>query len=499
MQLTIDNISKAFGDNAVLKGIDLRIDGGEVVALVGENGAGKSTLTRIISGVYRPDGGSLSIDGETVAFRGPQDAMSRGIQVIYQEFRQNLFPNLSVAQNLYVKEEGRQFGRFLVSRKAMASEARKSLSALGMRIDPNAPVGRLGVAEQQMVEIAKAIGHHLNVLILDEPTAALDDRESEALFAQVKRLRSDGVGVVYISHRLDEVFMLADRIVVLRDGVVALTGATADLTPDQVVSAMVGRAVDDFYPKSHNAQEGAPALSLRGLSLPGAFDDVTLDVRPGEVLGLGGVLGSGRGTLLRALFGLERVTAGSIAISGRTVRPASPSAAIRAGIAYLTPERGTDGLCPQRSVAENVSLAAVGDFTAPAGFVRRRPERKAVGDVMRGLKVRAASPEVPVGTLSGGNQQKALFGKWVMTRPKVLLMEEPTRGVDVGAKTEIYRIINELTEQGVAVILVSSDLPELIAMSDRVLVMRAGRVTAELTGDHITQQAVLEHALEVVS
>lgn len=361
MQLTIDNVSKAFGDNAVLKGIDLRIDGGEVVALVGENGAGKSTLTRIISGVYRPDGGSLSIDGETVAFRGPQDAMSRGIQVIYQEFRQNLFPNLSVAQNLYVKEEGRQFGRFLVSRKAMAKEATKSLSALGMRIDPHAPVGRLGVAEQQMVEIAKAIGHHLNVLILDEPTAALDDRESEALFAQVKRLRSDGVGVVYISHRLDEVFMLADRIVVLRDGVVALTGATSDLTPDQVVAAMVGRAVDDFYPKSHNSREGEPALSLRGLTLPGAFEDVTLDVRPGEVLGLGGVLGSGRGTLLRALFGLERVTAGSIAITGRTVRPGSPSSAIRAGIAYLTPDRGTDGaLSPEIRRRERLACGCRG-------------------------------------------------------------------------------------------------------------------------------------------
>ncbi|MGZ6800739.1 MAG: ATP-binding cassette domain-containing protein, partial [Mycobacteriaceae bacterium] len=231
----------------------------------------------------------------------------------------------------------------------------------------------------------------------------------------------------------------------------------------------------------------------------GAFEDITLDVRPGEVLGLGGVLGSGRGTLLRALFGLERATTGSIAIDGRTVRPTSPSSAIRAGIAYLTPERGTDGLCAQRSVAENISLAAIGHFSARAGFVRRRPERQAVGDVMRGLKVRAASPDIPVGTLSGGNQQKALFGKWVMTRPKVLLMEEPTRGVDVGAKTEIYRIINELTAQGVAVILVSSDLPELIAMSDRVLVMRAGRINAELTGDHITQQAVLEHALEVVS
>jgi ABC-type sugar transport system ATPase subunit len=293
--------------------------------------------------------------------------------------------------------------------------------------------------------------------------------------------------------------MLADRIVVLRDGVVALTGATADLRPEQVVAAMVGRAVDDFYPKDVNVRDAAPALTLRDLTLPGSFENITLDVRPGEVLGLGGVLGSGRGTLLRALFGLERATTGTIAIDGRTVRPKAPSSAIRAGIAYLTPERGTDGLCAQRSVAENISLAAIDHFSAWAGFVQRRPERQAVGDIMDSLKVRAASLDIPVGALSGGNQQKALFGKWVMTHPKVLLMEEPTRGVDVGAKTEIYRIINELTAQGVAIVLVSSDLPELIAMSDRVLVMRAGRISAELTGEHITQQAVLEHALEVVS
>lgn len=499
MKFTVEGVHKSFADNAVLKGVDLTINGGEVVALVGENGAGKSTLTRVIAGVYRPDRGNLTIDGQPVAFRGPQDAMARGMQVIYQEFRQNLFPHLSVAQNLYVKEEGRQFGRVLVSKKQMAKKAADSMAALGMPVDPHTPVGRLGVAEQQMVEIAKAIGHDLNILILDEPTAALDDRESEALFNQVRRLRGDGVGVVYISHRLDEVFSLADRIVVLRDGVVALSGPTKELALDQVVAAMVGRTVDDFYPKDVNVREERAALAVRDLSLTGAFEDITLEVKPGEVLGIGGVLGSGRGYLLRALFGLERVTGGTITISGRLVRPGNPSAAIRAGIAYLTPDRGTDGLCAQRSVAENVSLAALGRYTSAFGFVRRRGEREAVTDVMRDLKVRATSPDVPVSALSGGNQQKTLFGKWVMTRPTVLLMEEPTRGVDVGAKTEIYRIINELTAEGVAIVLVSSDLPELVAMSDRVLVMRAGRINAELTGERISQQAVLEYALEVVS
>lgn len=499
MKLSVHGVRKAFADNEVLKGVDLAINGGEVVALVGENGAGKSTLTRVISGVHRPDSGRVEVDGEAVTFRHPQDAMARGIQVIYQEFRHNLFPHLSVAENLFVKEDGRRFGRVLVSRKEMARAASAAMADLGMDLDPHQRVGRLGVAEQQMVEIAKAMGHDLKVLVLDEPTAALDDRESEALFTQVRRLREDGVGVVYISHRLDEVFALADRVVVLRDGVVALSGRTGDLTRDQVVAAMVGRTVDDFYPKAANARPDGAALELDGLTCAGEFADVSLSVRPGEVVGLGGVLGSGRGSLLRALFGLERLDAGTIRVNGEAVRPGSPAAAIRAGIAYLTPERGTDGLCAQRSVAENISLAALGAHTSRWGFVRRAAERRAVRETMTGLKVRAASPDIAVGSLSGGNQQKALFGKWVMTRPTVLLMEEPTRGVDVGAKTEIYRIINELTADGVAVLMVSSDLPELVAMSDRVLVMRAGRLAAELTGERITQQAVLEHALEVVS
>jgi len=498
MQLSVRGVHKSFADNRVLRGVDLHVTGGEVVALVGENGAGKSTLTRVISGVYRPDGGTVAIDGEPVTFRDPQHAMARGIQVIYQEFRQNLFAHLSVAENLFVREEGRQFGRFLVSKRRMARRAAELLDSIGVSVDPRTDVGQLGVAEQQMVEIAKAIGHHLNVLILDEPTAALDDRESEQLFAQVRRLRADGVGIVYISHRLDEVFALADRVVVLRDGAVALEGATKELTHDQVVGAMVGRSVGDFYPKEANARTET-ALSVRGLTRSGAFEDVTFDVHAGEILGLGGVMGSGRTQLLRTLFGLEPAESGTVSMGGRPMTASSPAAAIRRGIAYITPDRQADGLCPGRSVAENISLAALRSLTQRLGVVQRRRENDRVTDVMTQLRVRASSPNVDVGTLSGGNQQKALFGKWVMTSPRVLLMEEPTRGVDVGAKTEIYRILNELTATGVAVVMVSSDLPELVAMSDRVLVLRAGRVVSELTGNRITQQAVLEHAMEVVA
>lgn len=498
MDLSVQGIYKSFGDNAVLRGVDLDVRGGEVVALVGENGAGKSTLTRILSGVYRPDGGSLRIDGNPVGLHGPQNAMAHGIQVIYQEFRHNLFPHMSVAENLYVREEGRRYGRLLVSKKKMIRDAAALLHSIGIAVDPRRPVGQLSVAEQQMVEIAKAIGHNLELIILDEPTAALDDRESEHLFQQVKLLRDSGVGVLYISHRLDEVFALADRIVVLRDGKVALQSATADTDRDQVVAAMVGRTVDDFYPKEANARDEAPVLVVERFSCPGRFGVVSFKVRPGEVLGLAGVLGSGRGDVLRALFGLERAT-GKVCVAGRRLDGRSPSRSIAAGIGYVVPDRGESGLCPQRSVSENITLAALARMTSRFGFVKSGVERSAVNQVMSSLSVRAASETVSVGTLSGGNQQKALFGKWLLTNPRVLLMEEPTRGVDVGAKTEIYRIINDLTRQGVAVVMVSSDLPELVAMSDRVLVMRAGDVVAELVGEGINQQDILSHSLEAAS
>jgi ABC-type sugar transport system ATPase subunit len=499
MLLQVQGVTKSFGDNAVLRGVDLSVEAGEVVALVGENGAGKSTLTRVISGVHRPDAGAVTFSGERQEFAGPQAAMACGIQVIYQEFRHNLFPHLSVTENLFVRGEGRDHGRVLVSRARMRKDAAELLASIGLDVDPQRTVGSLGVAEQQMVEIAKAIGHDLRLLVLDEPTAALDDRESEQLFRQVRRLRESGVGVLYISHRLDEIFELADRIVVLRDGKVALEAATADTTPDAVVSAMVGRTVDDFYPKEHHVRDGDPALSVRGLTSPGRFADVSFDVRPGEVLGIAGVLGSGRGDVLRALFGMLPRTAGEIRVDGTPRRLRRPAAAIRAGIGYVVPDRGAAGLCVQRPVSENISLASLGSYSGPAGVVRRGREREAVNGAIKQLRVRAASSRLPVGTLSGGNQQKTLFAKWLLTRPRVLLMEEPTRGVDVGAKTEIYRIINELTADGVAIVLVSSDLPELVAMSDRVLVMRGGRVAVELTGDDIDQQHVLTHSLEVAS
>ncbi len=493
MRIELHDIHKRFGETEVLGGVDLAVESGEVLALVGENGAGKSTLTRIVSGAHPPDGGHITIDGEEVVLGTPQDAMARGIQVIYQEFRHNIFPHLSVAENLFTLDEHAEFGRFVVSKAKMVRRARVMLDAIGLDVDPRTPVDQLSVAEMQMLEIAKTAAHDMKLLILDEPTAALDEQESERLFAQIEELRSAGVAIVYISHRLEEVFRLSQRVVVLRNGTVALEAPTSSLSERDVVSAMVGRTIEDFYPKETHTTDRV-VLTCEGLG--GAdFHDVDLEVRAGEVLGIGGVFGCGKGSVLRALFGLQATGSGRLTLDGAPYRPTDPGHAIAAGIGYIPPDRQAEGLCLQQPVSDNLSLASLGRFvTGP--LVRRGSEREVTGSVIADLAIRTASGSAEVGTLSGGNQQKVLFGRWVLTGPKVLLMEEPTRGVDVGAKAEIYRIINEQAALGVAVILVSSDLPELVAMSDRLLVMRQGGVVAELTGEDRTQQKLLEHALE---
>jgi ABC-type sugar transport system ATPase subunit len=493
MRIELTDVHKSFGDNHVLRGVGFQIAPGEVLAMAGENGAGKSTITRILSGAHQPDAGRILIDGTPIVLKDPQAAMARGIEVIYQEFQQNLFPHLSVAENMYVLDRERRFGRMLVAKRRMVEAAEAALQKLDVHLDVRRPISGLNVAERQMVEIAKAMTYEPSLLILDEPTAALDERESERLFTQVRRLRDAGVSVIYISHRMDEVFDLADRIVVLRDGRVTLDEAMENLETRQVVTAMVGKGVDDFYPKERNATDQI-VLETNGVA-GSDFHGVDVQVRAGEVLGIGGVVGCGRSTLLRALFGLQPMTGGTVSIDGSPVRVRNPREAIENHIAYLSPDRQAEGLCTTLSVEANVSLASLHRFTGVSGIVRRAGERTETGAVMTDLRVRAASPAMAVGSLSGGNQQKALFAKWVMAGPRVLLMDEPTRGVDVGAKTEIYRIINKLTADGVAVVLVSSDLPELVAMSDRVAVMREGRIVTELTGDRVNEQSILEHAL----
>jgi ribose transport system ATP-binding protein len=494
MQLKLRGIRKRFGENEVLRGIDLTVRGGEVVALLGENGAGKSTLTRVISGVYHAEEGTVEIDGAPVTLNKPQDAMDAGIQVIYQEFRHNLFPQLTVAENLYTGDRSGRHGRVWSKRTRMVRDAAELLTGLGMTMDPTSLVQDLSVPQQQMLAIAKAIGERANLLILDEPTAALDQAESEAMFAQVRRLRDEGVAVIYISHRLTEVFDLADRVVVLRDGIVALETVPAESSERAVVTAMVGRSVENFYPKESHGTDRA-VLTLSGLTSAGHFAGVDLQVHAGEVVGIGGVEGCGKGSLLRSLYGLLPVTGGEIRLEDRVLRPRSPRAAIAKGICYLTPDRQAEGLALQQSIARNVSMATL-DSVTTAGWVRPGAEQARAQTMRSALNIKASSVNQPVSALSGGNQQKVLLGRWLLADPKVLLMEEPTRGVDVGAKAEIYRVINEQAARGVAIVLVSSDLPELVEMSDRVIVMREGRVVADLVGDERTQESVLHHALE---
>ena len=494
MQLKLRGIRKQFGENEVLKGIDLTVNGGEVVALLGENGAGKSTLARVISGAYPANEGTVEIDGTRVDFHKPQDAMKAGIQVIYQEFRHNLFPQLTVAENLYAGDRSGRYGRVWSDRVRMQKDADVVLKSLGMAMSSRALVRDLSVPQQQMLAIAKAIGEDASMVIFDEPTAALDQAESEALFVQVRRLRKKGVAIVYISHRLTEVFGLVDRLVVLRDGVVALESTPEKSSEREVVAAMVGRSVENFYPKEAHATDRT-VLQLRGLSSAGHFSDIDLQVRAGEVVGIGGVQGCGKGSLLRSLYGLLPVTGGDVQLEHVAFRPTTPRAAIASGICYLTPDRQNEGLAVQQSIARNISMATLGAITS-AGMVDVQAEQTR-GEKMRcALDIKSPSVNTPVSALSGGNQQKVLLGRWLMAAPKVLLMEEPTRGVDVGAKAEIYQVINEQTAKGVAIVMVTSDLPELVEMSDRVIVMREGRVVAELSGHNLNQESVLRHALE---
>ena len=477
--------SKAFGPTRALTDVTLELRAGEVHALVGENGAGKSTLVKVLAGIHVPDEGTVELAGRPITLTGPAQARALGIAVVHQE--PSLFPDLSVAENVFIGHAPSGALR-TVDWAAMRRDARALFDELDVRFDVQAPVRGLSMADQQLIEIAKALSVRAKVLILDEPTASLSAHEVERLFQIVRGLRDRGVAVLFVSHRLGEVFDLCDAATVLRDGKHVITTATRDLTTADLIRHMVGREVT-LFPKGATTA-GEVRLEVSGLSRAGEFEDVTFSVRAGEIVGMAGLVGAGRTEVARVLFGIDRRDAGEIRIDGRPVRFSSPSEAMDAGIAYLPEDRHQEGLVLDFSIAENVTLPILPRLF-PRLLVRRSVEKDVAQGFADELRVRTTGVEQAVSALSGGNQQKVVLAKWLASKPSVLILDEPTRGIDIGAKVEVHRIVSELAASGLAIVLISSDLPEVLAMSDRILVLHEGRITAEIPRERASEERVM--------
>ncbi len=481
----LEGISKRFGATQALDGVSLDLLPGEIHGLVGENGAGKSTLVKILAGVHQPDAGTIRLDGELVELRGPDHARALGIAVVHQEPR--LFPDLSVAENVFIGHA--PSGRLrTIAWSEMRRQAAALFKELDVRFDVGAPVRGLSMADQQLIEIAKALSVEARVLILDEPTASLSAHEVERLTVIVRGLRARGVAVLFVSHRLDEVFDLCDRATVFRDGRHVITTETSRLTTADLVRHMVGRTVS-LFPKVESPT-GDIVLEADGLTRVGTFRDVSFSVRAGEILGLAGLVGAGRTEVARVLFGLDRADSGDIRLDGKPIAFSSPSAAMDAGIAYLPEDRHQEGLVADFSIAQNVTLPILPRLF-PRLLMRTSVERRVAIDDTAQLGVKMTGVDQVVSALSGGNQQKVVLAKWLSTKPRVLILDEPTRGIDIGAKVEVHRIIGELAASGLAIILISSDLPEVLAMSDRIIVLHEGRITAEIPRARATQERVM--------
>ncbi|MET8684726.1 sugar ABC transporter ATP-binding protein [Streptomyces sp. NPDC004732] len=487
--LAAHGLSKSFGAVRALRDVSLELHAGEAHALAGENGAGKSTLIKTLAGVHRPDAGSLSLDGEPVVFQGPAAARDAGVAVIYQE--PTLFPDLSVAENIFMgRRPRRSLGR--VDHKAVHAAARSLFARLAVDLDPEQPARGLSIADQQIVEIAKALSFDARVLIMDEPTAALTGSEVARLFGVVRTLREQGAAVLFISHRLEEIFALCQRVTTLRDGALIASEPLDGLTEDDLVRRMVGRDLDELYPKQ-DTQTGDIALSVRRLTREGVFTDVSFDVRRGEIVGLAGLVGAGRSEVARAVFGVDRWDAGTVEVQGKALTNGAPSAAMAAGLALVPEDRRAQGLVMDMSIERNIGLTGL-RTTVRVGLMDRGAERSRALDWALRLQVKYARIADAVGTLSGGNQQKVVLAKWLATGPRVLIVDEPTRGIDVGTKAEVHRLLSELAADGVAVLMISSDLPEILGMADRVLVMHEGRLTAEIPRATATEESVMAAA-----
>jgi rhamnose transport system ATP-binding protein len=487
--LSLNHVTKSFGAVQALADGSVDLYGGEAHALLGENGAGKSTLVKILAGVHRPDGGSIVLDGEEIALPGPAAAQSAGISIIYQE--PTLFPDLTVAENIYIGRQPLLPGR-RIDRAAMNAEAAATFRRLGVSIDPRRPARGLSVADQQIVEIAKAISFSARIFVMDEPTAALSSAEVARLFDVVRALREHGAAVLFISHRLDEVFTLCQRVTIMRDGRFVRTDPVRALTVDDIIRSMVGRDLSALFPKTVSPR-GGPVLTVERLTREGEFTDVSFEVHAGEIVALAGLVGAGRSEVARAIFGIDRRDAGRVLIDGRELPAHSPLAAMNAGVGFVPEDRRLQGLVMDLAIDHNVALASLPRLSR-FGLVRRAAERSLATDWASRLQLKYGRMANPVWTLSGGNQQKTVLAKWLSRRPKLLIIDEPTRGIDVGTKAEVHRLLDELVREGVAILMISSELPEVLGMADRVLVLREGSLVAELSRDEADEASIMRAA-----
>ncbi|MBN8250987.1 sugar ABC transporter ATP-binding protein [Priestia flexa] len=489
MHIKMSNIYKAFGTNQVLSGVDFELLPGEVHALMGENGAGKSTLMNILTGLHKRDEGRIEIDGQERYFSNPKEAEQEGVTFIHQEL--NVWPHMTVLENLFIgKELYSPLG--ILKTKEMKEQAKKQFDRLAVTIPLEQEASLCSVGEQQMIEIAKALMTNAKVIIMDEPTAALTDREIEKLFEVINGLRAQGVSIVYISHRMEEIFTICDRITVMRDGKTVDTTPIPETSFDDVVRKMVGRSLTDRFP-SRQTKIGETVLELKSLTRKHAFHDISFSVKSGEVVGVAGLMGAGRTEIMRAIFGMDAIDSGEVWVNNKPVKIKTPDEAVKYGIGFITEDRKDEGLVLDFSIRENIALPNLKSFSTK-GMIAEKSEREFVELLIKRLTIKTQSAEISAGSLSGGNQQKVVIAKWIGIGPKILILDEPTRGVDVGAKREIYQLMNELTERGVAIIMVSSELPEVLGMSDRVLVIHEGKLAGELSREEATQEKIMTYA-----
>ncbi|MCY8857940.1 sugar ABC transporter ATP-binding protein [Bacillus atrophaeus] len=486
MQIDMNDIHKAFGKNQVLSGVSFNLKPGEVHALMGENGAGKSTLMNLLTGLHGLDKGSIRINGKETYFSNPKEAEQNGIAFIHQEL--NIWPEMTVLENLFIgKEMTSKLG--ILNTKKMKALAKKQFEKLSVSLSLDQEAGKCSVGQQQMIEIAKALMTKAEVIIMDEPTAALTEREINKLFEVIASLKKGGVSIVYISHRMEEIFSICDRITIMRDGKTVDTANISETSFDEVVKKMVGRELTDRYPQ-RRPELGDIVLEVRDASKKGSFEHVSFHVRSGEIVGVSGLMGAGRTEIMRALFGIDRLDSGEIWLAGKKTNIKNPNDAVKKGLGFITENRKDEGLLLDTSIRENIALPSLTSFS-PKGVIDQKREASFVELLINRLTIKTASPETHARNLSGGNQQKVVIAKWIGIGPKVLILDEPTRGVDVGAKREIYTLMNELTDRGVAIIMVSSELPEIIGMSDRIIVVHEGKISGEVASREATQERIM--------